>query len=39
MGSNGAPDIDGVHFPRHGTCQVVPCLHFIAAVAAVVLVI
>ena len=37
MELNGAPDIDGVHSPRPGICQVVPCLLFIAAVALVVL--
>ena len=37
MESNGAPDVDGVHSPRPGICQVAPCLQFIAAVVLVVL--
>ena len=37
MELNGAPDVDGVHFPRPGICQVALCLQFIAAVVLVVL--
>ena len=37
MESNGAPDVDGVHSPRPGICQVAPCLQFIAVVVLEVL--